>query len=174
MALRLTPERIVALAASHRREGFDCGVDALNRYLKHQARQDAQRHVAAPFVLLGQDDAVLGFYTLSASLIGVDELPETLQKRLPRYPHLPVSLLGRLAVDKSAAGQGAGALLLTDALRRCLEGASRIGAMAVTVDAKDAPAERFYRHFDFLPLQSNPTRLFLPMTQIACLFGAGT
>ena len=113
---------------------------------------------------------MLGFYTLSASIIPVDELPPDLMKRLPRYGQLPVTLLGRLAVDRSVGGQGVGEFLLVDALRRSLEAAQQIAAMAVIVDAKDARAESFYRHFDFLPFQQTPLRLFLPMGQIARLF----
>ena len=99
-----------------------------------------------------------------------EELPPDIMKKLPRYGPLPVTLLGRLAVDRTAKGQGVGEFLLVDALRRCLEGAQQIGAMAVIVDAKDEQAESFYRHFDFLPFQLTPRRLFLPMRQIAQLF----
>jgi len=83
---------------------------------------------------------------------------------------LPVTLLGRLAVDQTAGGQSVGQFLLADALRRSLDGARQIAAMAVIVDAKDERAESFYRHFDFLPFQQTPRRLFLPMAQIAALF----
>ncbi|SFW25564.1 N-acetyltransferase [Nitrosovibrio sp. Nv17] len=91
-------------------------------------------------------------------------------KRLPRYGQPPVTLLGRLAVDRSAGGQGVGEFLLADALRRSLEGAQQIAAMAVIVEAKDEQAESFYRHFDFVPFQQTPLRLFLLMTQVARLF----
>lgn len=167
----LAPENVVALQKGHDRSAFDCGNDDLNRYLKQQARQDADRHVAAPFVLLEPGTLVIrGYYTLSASLIAVEELPESMLKKLPRYGRLPVTLLGRLAIDRAAKGQGAGEFLLVDALRRSLEGAQHIGAMAVVVDAKDAQAESFYKHFNFLPYQLSPLRLFLPMDQIASLF----
>ncbi|MDO5624201.1 MAG: GNAT family N-acetyltransferase [Pseudomonadota bacterium] len=171
MALVLAPEHIGPLVKAHARQSFDCGHEDLNRYLREQARQDAEKRVAAPFVLTQPGDAtVLGFYTLSSSIITADELPAALMKRLPRYGQLPVTLLGRLAVDRSAAGQGVGAFLLVDALRRSLEAARQIAAMAVVVDAKDAQAEGFYRHFDFQPLQPTPRRLFLPMAQVAKLF----
>lgn len=171
MPLTLTPEHIVPLEKGHDRSAFDCGNDDLNRYLKQQARQDAEKHVAVPFVLLEPGSQVVrGFYTLSASIIPVEELPPDMMKKLPRYGQLPVTLLGRLAVDRTAKGQGVGEFLLVDALRRCLEGAQQIGAMAVIVDAKDEQAESFYRHFDFLPFQVTPRRLFLPMRQIAQLF----
>ena len=171
MPLTLTPEYVVPLGKGHYRSAFDCGNDDLNRFLKQQARQDAEKHVAVPFVLLEPGSrAVRGFYTLSASIIPLDELPPDMMKKLPRYGQLPVTLLGRLAVDQTAKGQGVGEFLLVDALRRCLEGAQKIDAMAAIVDAKDEQAESFYRHFDFLPFQRTPRRLFLPMRKIAQLF----
>lgn len=171
MALILALEHIAALEKRHERKSFDCGQDELNRYLREQARQDAEKRVAAPFVLTqpGRPE-VLGFYTLSSSIIPVEELPPELMKRLPRYGQLPVTLLGRLAVDRSAAGQGVGEFLLVDALRRCLQAAQQIAAMAVVVEAKNERAESFYRHFGFQPFQHTPLRLFLPMAQIAKLF----
>lgn len=171
MALVLALEHIGPLQKTHDRKSFDCGNDDLNRYLQVQARQDAEKRVAAPFVLAQPGDPkVLGFYTLSSSVIPVDELPVALMKRLPRYGQLPVTLLGRLAVDRSVGGQGIGEFLLVDALRRSLEASQQIAAMAVIVDAKDEKAESFYRHFDFQPFQQTPLRLFLPMAQVATMF----
>ena len=163
--------RVAPLTRRHDRSTFACGSDALDRYLKQQARQDAEKRVAAPFVLVEPPaSAVLGYYTLSASHITAEELPADLAKKLPRYPQLPVTLLGRLAVDQGHKGKGLGEFLLLDALHRSLDAAARIAAMAVVVDAKDAAAEAFYRHFDFRPLQQQPTRLFLPMKIVAGLF----
>jgi GNAT superfamily N-acetyltransferase len=171
LGLSIAPEHICPLRKAHDRKSFDCGNEDLNRYLREQARQDAEKRVAAPFVLTQPGSlAVLGFYTLSSSIIPVEELPPNLMKQLPRYGQLPVTLLGRLAVDRSFGGQGVGEFLLVDALRRSLEAAHQIAAMAVIVDAKDKRAESFYRHFDFQPFQKMPLRLFLPMWQIAKLF----
>ena len=165
------PYRVAALGKSHDRKPFSCGSLALDRYLQQQARQDADKRAAAPFVLTEPPAArVLGYYTLSASMVGVGELPDTLAKKLPRYPQLPVTLLGRLAVDQSLKGQGIGQFLLMDALRRSLEAAADIAAMAVIVDSKDEAAAAFYRRFSFAPLKGQPGRLFLPMTIIAGLF----
>lgn len=163
--------RIDPLSPAHDRKGFSCGNTALDRYIQQQARQDTEKRVAAPFVLTEPPALrVLGYYTLSASVIDVRALPQNLTRKLPRYPQLPVTLLGRLAVDESASGRGIAAFLLMDALRRSLEAATDIAAMAVVVDAKDDAAEGFYRHFSFLPLQSQPRRLFLAMKAIAGLF----
>lgn len=167
----VTPYRIVPLGKSHDRGSFACGSAPLDRYLQQHARQDAEKRVAAPFVLIEPpSNRVLGYYTLSASIITVDALPAELVKKLPRYSQLPVTLLGRLAMDQSQRGQGLGELLLMDALRRSLEAAAEIAAMAVIVDAKDAAAERFYAHFGFTALQRQPARLFLPMQTVAGLF----
>lgn len=57
-------------------------------------------------------------------------------KRLPRYGQLPVTLLGRLAVARSVGGRGVGEVLLVDALRRSLEAAQQIAAMAVIVELR--------------------------------------
>ena len=166
-----TPYRIAPLGKNHDRAQFSCGSAALDRYLQQQARQDAEKSVAAPFVLTAPPALrVLGYYTLSASLVNTGELPDTLVKKLPRYPQLPVTLLGRLAVDQSMKGKRMGQFLLLDALHRCLEAAGNIAAMAVLVDAKDETAEAFYRHFGFLPLQQQPRRLYLSMKIVAGLF----
>lgn len=163
---------IEPLTKSHDRDSFSCGSAALDRYLRQQARQDVEKRVAAPFVLIEPPALrVLGYYTLSASVLDASELPDTLARKLPRYPQLPVTLLGRLAVDQSMRGKGAGQFLLMDALRRSLEAAASIAAMAILVDAKDEAAEDFYRHYSFLPLQRQPRRLFLSMKTIAELFG---
>lgn len=98
------------------------------------------------------------------------ELPAELVKKLPRYDNLPVTLLGRLARDKSTQVKGIGAYLLLNALHRSLNSAQQIASMAVIVNAKNADIERFYRHFNFLPYQLTPLRLFLPMRQIEQLF----
>lgn len=166
-----SPYRIQPLGKQHDRAPFQCGAEALDRYLKLQARQDAEKYVAAPFVLLAPPGAeVLGYYTLSAAAIDVSDIAAELTKTLPRYPQLPVTLIGRLAVDQRLKGQGRGALLLMDALHRSWQRATDIAAMAVVVDAKDDAAAAFYRHFDFTPLQSNPRRLYLSMKKIAVLF----
>lgn len=164
--------RIEPLTKAHDRSDFRCGSEALDRYLRQQARQDAEQHVAAPFVLVEPPQAlVLGYYTLSASIIGVEDIPAEFAKKLPRYPQLPVTRVGRLAVDERVKGSGLGALLLMDALSRSLTHAAQIAAMAVVVDAKDDAAEAFYRRFDFQRLQTTPRRLYLPMKTVAAVLG---
>jgi len=165
---------IQPLAKHHDRAAFLCGNETLDRYLKEMARQDARRHIAAPFVLVEKNSpkTILGYYTLSALSIDLGELPADVVRKLPSYPVVPATLLGRLAVDRHHQGHGIGELLLMDALRRVHEQSSQIATVAVIVDAIDQQAVQFYKHFDFLPFPERPTRLFLPMKTIAALFSA--
>ena len=104
--MALTSITVEPLGRQHDRAAFQCGADALDRYLKQQARQDADKRVAAPFVAVRLPDArVLGYYTLSASVLTLADLPDELARKLPHYPQLPVTLLGRLAVDQSTKGE---------------------------------------------------------------------
>jgi len=58
----IAPYRVVPLAKSHERGVFSCGSAPLDRYLQQQARQDAEKRVAAPFVLTEPpSNAILGF-----------------------------------------------------------------------------------------------------------------
>jgi predicted GNAT family N-acyltransferase len=172
LAAQVAPHGVEPLDKHHDRSAFSCGTEALGRYLKQQARQDVDKRVAAAFVLV-QPPApqVLGYYMLSASTVTADELPPELARKIPRYPQLPVVLLGRLAVDTTRKGCNQGEFLLMDALRRSLDAAAMVGAMAVLVEAKNESAEAFYRHFGFTPLQGQPARLFLSMKTVAALFG---
>ncbi len=160
---------VQALCGKHGRSTFSSGIEPLDAYLRRQAGQDAKRHVAAPFVLIEPpSDEVLGYYTLSSSAVDLSDLPDELAKKLPRYADLPVILMGRLTVDSRLWGRGLGEFLLMDALRQTAH--NPIAAMALIVDAKDQKAKSFYQHFDFIPLQKKPMRLFLPMTTIKKLF----
>ncbi|MBK7001468.1 MAG: GNAT family N-acetyltransferase [Rhodoferax sp.] len=160
----------VPLQKEHDRQAFRCGSPALDTYLHKQARQDSEKRVAAVFVLVQPPEPrILGYYTLSASTIPAHEVPPELARKLPRYPQLPVTLLGRLAVDQKHKGTGLGQFMLMDALHRSLRAAAGIAAMAVVVDAKDAEAAAFYQHFGFIPLNLTASRLFLPMATISKL-----
>lgn len=114
------------------------------------------------------EGAIAGYYTLSATALRLGDLPTETSRRLPRYPLVPATLLGRLAVDRRFRGQGRGRFLLADALFRAVR--SEVASFAVVVDAKDEAARRFYERESFLPLPEQPIKLFRPMADIAALF----
>lgn len=165
------PPRIQLLTKAHNRTAFACGNAALDRYVQTQARQDMQRHLAQVFVLVAEDETTIqGYYTLSAGSVQLAELPEELRRTLPRYPKIPVTLLGRLAVDARFQGQKLGAFLLVDALYRAVRQTEEIASLAVVVDAIDEAAVAFYRKFHFLPFPETPHTLFIEMATIKQLF----
>ena len=169
MAAAAPALRIEPLSDQHDRESFASGIEPLDRYLRQQAGQDARRRVASCFVLVGGDDRVpIGYYTLAATSIALAELPEALAKRLPRYPVVPATLMGRLAVDARHQRQGHGEFMLLDAFSRALR--NEIASYAFVVDAKDDKAARFYQRYRFRYLVEGGQRLFVPMAEIAKLF----
>jgi GNAT superfamily N-acetyltransferase len=166
------PGIVEALREQHDRTNFSCGNPSLDRYLKEQAGQDLRRACASPFVLVPASGSasILGYYTLSSYGVDVGDLPVDVAKKLPRYPLIPATLLGRLAVDRRHQGRGIGEFLLLDALHRALGHSVEVAAAAVIVDAIDPAAERFYQRFGFIPFPSTSSRLFLPMKTVADLF----
>jgi GNAT superfamily N-acetyltransferase len=156
----------------HDRQAFSCGRPELDEYLRERAGQDARRKIAAPFVgVVAGTNVVVGYYTLSALSVMVEELPLRIAKRLPPHQGVPVTLLGRLAVDRHEQGRGVGEPLLADALARSLKGSAEVASWAVVVDAIDERARAFYQHFEFGAFPDRPRRLFMPMAAVAKLFG---
>jgi ribosomal protein S18 acetylase RimI-like enzyme len=162
--------RFDLLGPAHDRAHFSCGVPALDTYLQKQARQDVRRRVAVAFVATPDGKTIAGYYTLSQYSVELGVLPEEIAGKLPRYPLVPATLIGRLAVSAAFRGQGIGELLLMDALSRCLHGSREVASAAVMVDAKDDRAAAFYRKYGFLELPKIAMRLFLPMATVEALF----
>jgi len=162
-------DHIEKLRRSHLLDGFDCGKDDLNRFLKLQAWSSQQGQSAQTYVLT-KDSVVLGFYSLAAGAVTHDEATDRIRKGQARHP-IPVILLARLAVDLSVQGRGVGPALLKDALLRAALAADTIGARAVLVHAKGDNAKGFYAHFDFEPSPSDPYHLLLIMKDVLKIVG---
>jgi GNAT superfamily N-acetyltransferase len=162
--------QIELLGPAHDRSTFFSGVAELDDYFHHQAGQDAKRKVAAPFVLVDTSGSILGYYTLSAYGIRLDALPSAISKRLPRYPLIPATLLGRLAVRSAARGRKFGRHLLMDALHRSWRNTAEVASVGVVVDALDEAARSFYLRHECMPLLDHPNRLFLAMATIEKAF----
>jgi len=158
------------LGPQHDRAAFSCGVEILDAYLHKQAGQDLKKRAAVPFVITPDGTTIAGYYTLSQYSVQLDEIPAEVAKKLPKYPMVPATLLGRLAVSSAFRGQGHGATLLMDALYRSLHHSREVASAGVIVDAKDAAAFAFYKKYGFLELPRIERRLFLPMGTVEELF----
>jgi ribosomal protein S18 acetylase RimI-like enzyme len=159
--------KIEALAAHHNRDGFFCGVDSLDRYLRTQASQDVRRKANGVFILVepGKPHVVLGYYTLCATGVAQGEVPAAARKYVPRYPLVSATLIGRLAVSETRQGERLGAMLLADAVRRAFASAATVGSSMLVVDAINERAAAFYEGNGFLRLPDS-LRLVLPMHAI--------
>jgi predicted GNAT family N-acyltransferase len=112
---------------------------------------------------------IAGFYTLTATAVKLTDLTESTVKKLPRYPLVPATFLGRLAISLKYRGKGLGERLLIDALKRSLDASRVVGSAAVIVDAKDASGVRFYERYGFKRLPEQDLRLLIAMKTIAML-----
>jgi GNAT superfamily N-acetyltransferase len=113
---------------------------------------------------------VLGYYTLSAYGVRVAELPPDVATKLPRYPLIPATLLGRLAVSREHHGQKLGKLLLMDALHRSWKNSGQVASVGVVAEAIDELARKFYLHHEFVPLPEHPRKLFIAMGTVQKVF----
>jgi len=150
--------RIEKLQRGHGVDKFDCGQEALNRFLIRFAFQNQQAGASQTYIALA-DEEVAGYYTLVVGRVEHSDAPERLTKGLARHP-VPIMLLARLAIGTSWQGKGLGSGLLKDAMLRTLQAADLAGIRAFGVHAKDDAARTFYERFDFIASPSDPYHLF--------------
>ena len=162
---------IEKLTAIHDVAGFDCGQEALNRFLQRYALQSQHSNSAQTYVAC-RGGVVVGYYSLTVGAVGHLEAPERVKKAMPRYP-IPVLMLARLAVRKELQGQGLGTGLLKDSLIRTVRAADIAGIRALLVHAKDDQARAFCERYDFDPSPTDPYHLFLLTKDIERFVPAG-
>ncbi|MFZ5488574.1 GNAT family N-acetyltransferase [Thiomonas sp.] len=169
--------RLEPLTGRHDRNGFDCGVEVLNVWLKQTALQHQGKGISRSFVAVPADESavqswaksgypvqassILGFYTLTSAFVLTEGLPAQQSRRYPRQ--IPVTRLGRLATRSDMQDQGLGRLLLADAVNRDRTAAQAVGSAGLFVDAKNEAAARFYRRYGFTPCADQPLKLFLSL-----------
>nr|VFJ54424.1 MAG: Acetyltransferase (GNAT) domain-containing protein [Candidatus Kentron sp. DK] len=170
--------KVQPLHGGHDRNGFDCGIDALNRWLRqtakqHQAKGISRTFVAAPaspeavayYHAHGYGDigesTILGYYALAAAFVSAGNLASEIARRYPRG--VPVTRLGRLATRRDLQGQRLGRFLLADAVTRSRNAALSVGSAGIFVDAKDDDAAKFYRQYGFSSCEEDGFKLYLPM-----------
>lgn len=156
--------KVEPLGARHDRDGFSCGVDSLDRYLRMQASQDVRRKANGVFILVVPEnpETVLGYYTLCATGLPQGDVPAAARKHVPRYPLVSATLIGRFAISEARQGRRLGAVLLADAVRRAHASASTVGSSMLVADAITDRAAAFYEGNGFVRLPES-MRLVLPM-----------
>lgn len=155
---------ILPLQKAHNKNSFSCGVPSLDHYLHKQATQDMRRNISVSYVLVDTiNGCVVGYFTLSSTTIQLCNLPDDASKKLPQYPLIPATLIGRLAIDNKYQKQGFGAILLLDGLSKAFQASQTIASFAVIVEAIDVNAAAFYGKYGFIPLLATQKKLYLPM-----------
>lgn len=155
----MTEFRIEKLNRRHAVEAFDCGEEALNRFLVRYALPSQMANASQTYVGTANNDTIVGFYTLAVGEVRYENASERLSKGLARHP-VPVMLLARLGADRNWRGKGIGAGLLRDAILRTLQAADIAGVRALVVHAKNEAARSFYEQFDFEPSPTDPLHLY--------------
>jgi ribosomal protein S18 acetylase RimI-like enzyme len=121
--------------------------------------------VAVCYILEGEENKVIGYFTLSSCSISKEEIPEKGFKKLPRYSNIPFAMIGRLAVDKNYQKMGFGDYLIVEALTVILKVSEVLGMAGVFVDPIDDAAIKFYQKFGFIKLNSSD-KMFIPMSTV--------
>lgn len=151
------------------RDRFSCGKSTLDNYILRNVTKDVKVGACTCFVILDENNRVIAYYTLATQSVPLDEAPAELKIQI-NYPHIPVILLGRLAVDNKFRGKGYGKFLLVDALKRSMEVSKKqVGSVAVIVDPIDLEAERFYLNYGFTKIPDSG-RMFMTMRKIELAF----
>lgn len=156
---------VEALSEAHNLSRLDCGGhESLNDWLRRFALLN-QKNDAARTYVVHRDGFVVGYYSIAAGSLSLEESPSRIAKGLARHP-IPVVLLARLAVDRNEQGTGLGKAMLKDALGRIAHAAEIIGARAVLVHAIDEKARKFYLHFGFEASPVHEMHLMLLMKDL--------
>ena len=160
--------KLELLSRAHDRDGFDCGSELLNTYLRQTARQHTERGISRTFVLVDEaatePKPIVGYFTLNICQLRAEQLPAEVARRLPR--EVAGVKLGRLAVSKTRQRQGLGKLLLVAAMKKFVEVFDSVGGIGLFVDAKGNEAKAYYERFGFVSLPDTPLLLFLPLQTI--------
>ena len=154
----LTPS--VPISDAHDLASFDCGVQALNDWLKKRALANNRSGASRTYVLCRERE-VVGYYSLATGAIDHNVSPGQLRRNMP--DPIPVVVLGRLAVDRRFQNQRCGRVLVRDAIVRATQVARIAGAVALVVHALSDVARRFYLSSGFLELPLQPMTLYLLM-----------
>jgi GNAT superfamily N-acetyltransferase len=150
--VRIAPEHILA--------AFTSGNHTMDEWLKTHALGNEGK-ASRTYVVTDTSKTVVAYYSLAMGGIKATELPRRLRHDNPT--EVPVTILGRLAVDSEHGGKGLGSFLLKEAMLRTLQAAHHVGVRALLVHAVDEAAERFYEKFAFVRLPGSTKTLILPI-----------
>jgi len=148
------------LTSVHAFSNFDCGESSLNQWLHRRALLNQQSGASATYVVATTAGVVVGYYCLAAGSVALSSVPKNLKRNTP--DPVPVTVLGRLAVDVNAQNKGIGRGMVRDAVLRTTQAADIIGIRAILVHALPS-AKSFYLNCGFAASPVDPLVLMLKL-----------
>jgi GNAT superfamily N-acetyltransferase len=142
----------------------------LTDWLKAWGHRAIEADTARTFVVCRGVKTVVGYFSLAAG--AADHTDRGTGERAPRGLRqnspdpIPVIVLARLAVDRSVQGQGLGAALVSEAMRRVAQASRIVGARALLVHALDEGLVSYYESLDFKRFNPTSRTLYLPTRTI--------
>jgi GNAT superfamily N-acetyltransferase len=140
--------------------GFTCGEASLDDWLRRRAWANQASGASRTYVT-ASDAGVVGYYSLASGAVAAAEAPTRLRRNMP--DPIPMTVIGRMAIDRRWQGRRLGALLLRDAILRTAQAAAIVGIRGVLVHALSADAKRFYERWGFREVPANPLTLVVSL-----------
>lgn len=157
----------------HDRSSFSCGVEQVDNFFKKTANKLVKADNLRVFVMLDEAGELVGFYAINAHAVDYSQLPQRYARNRPGHGSIPAVYISMIGVDARFGGRGYGGDLLVDCLTRIVRVADSIGVSVVMLDVLDCGdpelverRKRLYASYGFMPLPSNPMRLFLPIATV--------
>ena len=142
---------------------FGSGARDLDDWLRRHAWERQRANSAVTYVI-EDGGKILGYYVVAAA--GVSEIRVDENFGHQRSAEIPCVLLARLAVDRSAQGQGVGAALFADAVTRAATAAESPSAAALLIHCRDDEAKEYYlRHAELEESPVDTLQLVLPLAR---------
>jgi GNAT superfamily N-acetyltransferase len=135
------------LTADHVLNEFECGERELDSWLKRRAFANQLNGASRTFVVADQNGRVYGYYAMATGAVSHQVATGNVRRNMPEP--IPVVVLARLAVDRSAQGASLGSALLQDAVNRAIAVSENAGVRALLVHALHDRAKSFYEHYGF-------------------------
>lgn len=162
----------VPLQAFHDVNGFSCGVESLDVWLKQRALKNQVSGASRTFVLCEENSSeVLAYYALASSAVVSEVATGRLRRNMP--DPIPVVVLGRLAIDQHLQKKGIGRALVRDACLRVVAASEAIGIRGLLIHALSLEAKAFYEQVGFEPSPFDPMMLMTTVQDIKALIYNG-
>jgi GNAT superfamily N-acetyltransferase len=151
------------LTDQHDATAFDCGVAALDDWLRRRAVANQASGASRTYVAC-DGGKIAGYYALASGSVSIDAAPGRFRRNMPQP--IPVVILARLAVGRAYQGRGIGRVLFRDAALRVLNAADTIGIRGILVHAISEEAKAFYVALGFEPSPFDPMTLMVTLDDV--------